>query len=346
VPPFDSPDLTGASARRQTWGALTVVVAALVIGFLPEPAQQTMASAIRGTALKPFLTLQEMLVRSRLRSGDVTRLQARLDSLSLALIERTTIEEENDRLRSLLGLGARLGTAYRAAAVIRPGTPGSESMFMIDLGAADGVEPRAPVLTREGLAGVVREVREHTSVGMDWTNPDFSASAMTADGLTYGFVESHRGEFREGDRLVLSGTPFSTEVASGTLVVTSGLGGVFPRGVPVGRVESLAEAEGGWRKSYWLEPFVDVASVAHALVAVASTDAPQNELSDEPGVPFEVDDMSTRREFLEREAARADSLAELTDEVARLRALVDSLRGISPTGGRNRPPPPDTGGVR
>jgi hypothetical protein len=79
---------------------------------------------------------------------------------------------------------------------------------------------------------------------------------------------------------------------------------------------------------------------------VASTDAPQNELSDEPGVPFEVDDMSTRREFLEREAARADSLAELTDEVARLRALVDSLRGISPTGGRNRPPPPDTGGVR
>lgn len=342
MPPFDSPDLSDASARRQTWGTLTVLVAALVVGFLPEPAQRAMASSIRGTALRPFLALQEGLVRARLRSGDVTVLQARLDSLHLALIERTTIEEENQRLRALLSLGARVGSEYRAAAVIRPGTPGSESMFIIDLGAVDGIRPQAPVLTREGLAGVVREVHERTSVGMDWTSPDFGASAMTVDGLTYGIVESHRGEFREGDRLLLSGTPFSTNVAPGTLVVTSGLGGIFPRGVPVGRVESLAEAEGGWRKSYWLQPFVDVASVAHALVAVTTSVERQNDLSP----AFGVEDMLTRREFVEREAVRADSLAALAEEVTRLRALVDSLRGGPPADLQSAPPPVDTGGVR
>ena len=107
---------------------------------------------------------------------------------------------------------------------------------------------------------------------MDWTHPDFRASAMLVDGSVYGIVENVRGLFREQDRLVLNGTAYNESVPEGALVITSGLGGVFPRGIPVGRIESTAEVEGSWRKSYWLRPMLQPGSATHVLVA--RSDAP------------------------------------------------------------------------
>jgi rod shape-determining protein MreC len=128
------------------------------------------------------------------------------------------------------------------------------------------VSPGAPVVSPHGLVGVIREVRGTSSVGMDWSHPDFRASAMMVDGTTYGLVENRRGRFREEDRLVLNGIAYNQRVSAGVAVVTSGLGGVLPRGIPIGRVDGLADAEGGWRKSYFLRPMVEPGSATHVLV--------------------------------------------------------------------------------
>jgi rod shape-determining protein MreC len=55
----------------------------------------------------------------------------------------------------------------------------------------------------------------------------------------------------------------------GTLIVTSGLGGVFPRGIPIGEVMELKQVEGGWRSEYWLHPVVETGSATHVLVVRA-----------------------------------------------------------------------------
>jgi rod shape-determining protein MreC len=141
-------------------------------------------------------------------------------------------------------------------------------MFLVSAGARDGVVEGAPVVDRNGLVGVIREVRPGTAVGMDWTHPDFRASAMVTDGSSYGIVENRRGAFREEDRLVLTGGAYHETVEAGTLILTSGLGGVYPRGIPIGEVDGVAEVQDQWRKSYWLRPRVEPASVTHALVRV------------------------------------------------------------------------------
>jgi rod shape-determining protein MreC len=143
-------------------------------------------------------------------------------------------------------------------------------MFLVDVGARDGVVEGAPVVSARGLVGRILEVRERNAVGMDWTHPDFRASGMLANGGTYGLVENARGAFREEDRLLLNGTAYHEAVPQGSLVVTSGLGGVFPRGIPVGRIDATAEVQGSWRKSYWLRPMVDAGSVTHVLVETAA----------------------------------------------------------------------------
>ncbi|MDT8369600.1 MAG: rod shape-determining protein MreC, partial [Longimicrobiales bacterium] len=184
---------------------------------------------------------------------------------------RTTLEEENQRLRALLGLRERLPSGWLPAEVLRPGTQGSESIFILDLDEGDRIRERAAVVTREGLAGVVRERRGRQAVGMDWTHPEFRASAMSEDGLTFGVVESVRGAFREEDRLVLRGTPYNTLLEPGTLIVTSGLGAAFPRGIPIGRIGPVRAAEGGWRRSYWMTPVVEPGAITLVLVESEAT---------------------------------------------------------------------------
>ena len=148
----------------------------------------------------------------------------------------------------------------------RPGTPGSESTFLVNVGTRDGVAAGAPVVSPAGLVGVIREARTGNSVGIDWTHPDFRPSAMLADGSAYGLIESRRGDFREEDRLVLNGIPFYEQVDSGQAVLTSGFGGVFPRGIPIGTVLDVAEVEGTWRKAYFLQPITEPAAATHVLV--------------------------------------------------------------------------------
>lgn len=259
--------------RGQGWAALAFLVAALLLRSIPAGAQQEVASVLRATVLRPFLALQESLARTRVRTLEVESLQAELDSLVTVLTGQRTLEDENRRLRGLLELRERAQPLFQAVSVLRPGTAGSESMFLVDAGSLDGVASGAPVVTRDGLVGVIREAGRTSSVGMDWTYPDFRAGAMTVDGEVYGIVESRRGRFREEDRLLLNGTAFTDRVEPGTLIVTSGMGGVYPRGIAIGTVLEEAEAEAGWRRSYWLIPAVTPASVTHAQVLIHTGEA-------------------------------------------------------------------------
>lgn len=349
MPAFGPPDPIDADARRQWVLALIFLALAVTLTALPRSGKDVVASALRASILKPFLGLQQLVVVAGQRTLDVQELQARLDSATARLAARSTLEEENERLRALLGLMERSEIPWRAAQVLRPGTQGSESIFLLSVGRESGIPPRAPVVTREGLAGVVREVRDGHSIGMDWTHPDFSVSAMSRDGAVYGFIEVRRGLFREEDRLILTSTPYHTRLDEGTELVTSGIGGVFPRGIPIGRVTGLAEEQGGWLTSYWVEPYVapgDVVQVVVLLTPVGresgwgDSGAPGGA---DPGsaadsVPAAGPDLSTlwpegetgtRAERWERERLVRDSLTLLRDEVEALQLQVERLRGES-----------------
>jgi len=275
---YNRDDPIERNERRQLYGAVGFFVLALVTLNLPGPAQQQLATILRGSLLRPFVGMQRMVTGARLRAVDNADLRARLDSLVTVLAQTGSLAEENRRLRGLLDLQGRLGSGFVAANAARSGTSGSESVLLIDVGRADGVDVNAPVLVQEGLVGKVIEVRSRESLAMDWTHPDFRASAMTEDGETYGIVEPDRGVFREADRLLLGGIPFYTELAEGTRVVTSGRGGIYPRGVAIGTVLELNEAGEQWRRSYWLRPAARPGRAAHVLVA-AGPDSVSMDLS-------------------------------------------------------------------
>ena len=251
--------------------AAGVFLLALTIWFLPPSYESPIRRAIRNTVLRPFLTAQATLAARRTRGIDVNEVRAQRDSLVAVVSAQAPLADENRRLRELLGLRARALGDFVAAEVVRLGIGPAESTFMLNVGTAEGVSVNAPVITPEGLLGKVIEVSEHMAQAMDWTHPDFAASAMTADGAAQGMAEPRRGDFREEDLLVLTGAPFHTDIQQGTPVVTTGRGGVFPRGIPIGVVLGIEEADTGWRKSYLMRPVIRPEAATHVLVGTSKT---------------------------------------------------------------------------
>ena len=66
--------------------------------------------------------------------------------------------------------------------------------------------------------------------------------------------------------LALTPVAFHTQPPNGAMIVTSGDGALYPRGIPVGKVVGSGRAEGGWQRVYYLAPLVSPAQMAHVLV--------------------------------------------------------------------------------
>jgi len=267
--PIYKSDTNGSRRLPSGFIAAGVFVLSVITLFLPDASQDEVASLLRGSLLRPFVFAQEGLVRRSIHAEDTEVLQRRLDSLEVVIANSNTLSEENSTLRSLLLLSNRSPAQYVAASVIRSGTPGSESMFLLDVGTRGGVTRNSPVMMGRGLLGVVRDAQTNRATAMDWTHPQFRASAMTEDGSVYGMVRAAPGRFGEANRMLLTGVPFHQKLGPGVALVTNGLGAVFPRGIRLGVVIEESGSQEGWQRSYWVRPFVSPGEATHVLVLVS-----------------------------------------------------------------------------
>jgi rod shape-determining protein MreC len=255
---------------------LALLVLALFLGYLPSEHQTPIRQALRATVLQPFVWGQAEFRARAGRAVDVPVLRSERDSLSAVVAAQASLAEENRRLRELLGLRNRAPDGFIPAELLRVGMRGGQGTFLLSVGRDDGVEPMSPVIAAGGLLGVVWEVSGSTSLAIDWTHEEFRASAMVVDGSAYGLIRSRAGVYREEDQMALVGTPFHVDVRPGTRVVTSGRGDVHPRGILLGTVVGIEDADTGWRKSYLVRPAVRPEAVTHVLVGIARGDGAED----------------------------------------------------------------------
>jgi rod shape-determining protein MreC len=267
-------DFDGSKRARRKDAILSggVLLLALVITYvLGDTYQRPVRDAFRGTILRPFIGAQTRLAIRRSRTEDLSVVRAERDSLAALVAAEATLSEENRQLRGIMAMGARTGETFVPAEVVRLGMGSAQHTFIVNVGSADGVTRGSPVITPAGLLGLVLEVSDHAAMAIDWSHPDFDASAMTADGSTYGSVTARPGQFREADLIQLKGAPFQTNVAPGKRVVTSGRGEVFPRGILVGTIMGIDEADAGYVKTYLIRPAVRPEEAKHVLVGRGGT---------------------------------------------------------------------------
>src|SRR5437899_11230684 len=131
---------------------------------LPDRVRDPLARGLRQTVLAPLLALQE---QSQLLAASLSRYETVVAERDSAVLSATFLPElrnENARLRSLLGLGQRLGSGYVAAEVLPQSLPTGALALVVSAGKRLGARPLSAVVSPEGLVGIVSAVDDRTSV--------------------------------------------------------------------------------------------------------------------------------------------------------------------------------------
>jgi rod shape-determining protein MreC len=305
------------------------IVLALAARALPNTMRDPVATGMRRTFLAPLVLLQERAERGRQSLLSADAKQSYLDSLSLGSMKAESLESENDRLRKLIGLGSRLRWGFIPVEALHGRGVRDETTVILSGGTRAGVTRLSPVIAPEGLVGVVDQVDPTMSHAMLWTHPDFRVSAMSPDGSAFGIAQAHLSGATGGYLLELRGVPFRSQLKPGAVIISSGWGGVWPRGIPVGTVLQEIKTSEGWARTYLLRPAVNPADVYSVMIlrrdrVAKGLDGVWQNLA-------QVDAAAQRIIVSGDSAAKSAALA----EAAARKAVLDSMaraNGVAPLG--------------
>lgn len=154
---------------------------------------------------------------------------------------------------------------FVAGTVIGRDSADSFGSFSLNCGSNDGVSANCPVISGEYLIGIVSEVTPNSCVVLTVTDPKVNAAAYEIRTGEMGYTETGTKLALNGC-LKFTGLTKDTAVAVGGIVCTSGIGGVYPRGLIIGSVTSVNKEEGNISYYGEVRPEIDPGDVQDAFV--------------------------------------------------------------------------------
>jgi rod shape-determining protein MreC len=248
--------------KRPHYIALVAVILLVLILFrMPSGTVTRFKLAVGGFFLPLFgLAGSTEQLASRtgnaiLPKGEIVRLneELRRENQQLKILAQQAEEasRENAQLRQLLAWQKQSPWKLKLAHVIAHDPANWWRSIQIDLGTQDGIQLNFPVLTIDGLIGRVSAVTSTRSQVLLLGDPNLKVGAVIADtgvspnGRETGVITANSSNPLENNMVTLSYLSKSTTVKPGQTVTTSGDGGIFPRGIPIGKVVDLRNVDEG-----------------------------------------------------------------------------------------------------
>lgn len=189
------------------------------------------------------------------------RLRAQVEALNREVARLREQAAAAQRLERLLDLRAQVSYNGLAGRVIGRDPSRWFSTVVIDRGSRDGVTRNAPVVTPEGVVGRVIEVTPFASRVLLIVDARSAVGVLVQRSRDAAVVEG-----QGTDRLHLLYLSRAAQVEAEDLLVTSGLGGVFPRGLLVGRIMSVKREEGALLQEAEVEPAAQLGRLEEVLI--------------------------------------------------------------------------------
>ena len=228
-----------------------------VLAFALNPLQSALAKIHRGALGTWHVFTDWRAVRT-----ENTALRADNERMRVQSLQAREIDEENRRLRRLLSLRDRLPLTTLTGEIIGREGGGWARSLTVNRGRTDGIAQQMPAIVPEGLVGRVAQVRMSASVVQLLNDPTSTVGAVVQRTRTAGLIE---GEPSGGLRFKFMARD-GADVTPGDLIVTSGVGTLFPKGIPVGRVTAIEDKGSALFHFAVVAPAVDFARVEEVLL--------------------------------------------------------------------------------
>ncbi|MGB2805378.1 MAG: rod shape-determining protein MreC [Candidatus Zixiibacteriota bacterium] len=257
-------------ARKETLLHLsTFVLLSLVLLILPRSIKSDISALVHRFTYGPFDALGNHIKELEGVREENKRLHLRVMELSLKNFWLNEEHLENRRLRELLDFRSELKYKVIPADLVAAEPNRRHLSVLINKGSEEGIRRNMPVVNMHGLVGKTVDVSPHTSVVQLIIEPSFRVSALDQRSRVYGIIRPG-----PGFTLRLGNVPLTEDVEVGDGVISSGLGGIFPPGIKIGRVTAVESQESlskedfsfGIFKRINVRPSVDLSSLEEVFV--------------------------------------------------------------------------------
>ena len=257
---FASLVLFTASCRMGSTGPLEAIRG--VVGLVTSPVRY-----IGATVSVPFQGLGNIFANLTSDQETLSELKAENEKLQARNAELEESEQTAKRLQDLLNLQDSYSLQSTGARIISGSTDSWTSSVTINMGSAAGLTVGMPVMASNGVIGQITECGATTSTVRLITDENSSVSAMIQSSRAQGMlVGSATGQ------LTLDMIATDQTVNVGDVVVTSGLGGVFPKGLPLGKVTNVESAPGSLYLEITVEAFASTENFEEVIVITSLTE--------------------------------------------------------------------------
>jgi len=251
---------------REIGFGLALVLAAGALGWASG------RTAVLTEALKPGWTLMQSAVTT-VRGGaayfqdletlrqENTRLQHALTLAESELARRIEVDTQNKRLSQLVELQHQYGGKGVAAEIVARTPDNWRKRLVVNRGTQDGIGTDSVVMSPRGLIGRVLVAGPSTSIISLLTDPGQTVATLGQRSRSPGIVTG------EGDAtLAMRYMPQQVDYRIGDLVLTSGFGGVFPKGIPVGKVVRVDQRPGAITPEVTIVPTADLDRIEEVMI--------------------------------------------------------------------------------
>lgn len=196
------------------------------------------------------------------------RLKSRLEEFAKLQADVNDLASENTRLREIVDKQDDLRDYEPIQATVIARNPDQwEEKVILDKGEVHGVEKNMAVMTAQGLIGKVKLTTPFTSTVelLSTQDPNYRVSAMVA-GKTevFGLIEGYDEKRKE---LILKRIDSNIIIEKGQKIMSSGLGGIFPKGILIGEITEVSTDDFGLTKMAYIKPAADFALLDHVMIA-------------------------------------------------------------------------------
>lgn len=191
----------------------------------------------------------------------IEELESKLSETNIKLNELEMLKVKNEDLQKLLKIDEKYSHFEKVYAnVITRSYDNWNETFVIDKGTNDGILEKQTVIAEGGLVGYVSEVNENTSTVVTILDVSSSVSVEISNINALALL---KGDYslKDNSKIKLVNIPIDVELSEGETIYTSGIGGLYKKGIPIGVVKDIVNKKNNIDRYAVVDTFVDFESL-------------------------------------------------------------------------------------